>query len=97
MAAESILPVSDVAILDRLIRPERDDLSAAGARDLLRIDFEPGDRERMRQLALKAQDGALTAAEQSEITEYERVGHLLALLHSKARQALKKRRRKAGA
>ncbi len=42
----------------RLIRPERDDLSAAGARDFLKIDFEPSDHERMHELSLKAQDGA---------------------------------------
>lgn len=95
MPLKSTLPPCDVAILDRLIRPDRDDLSAAGARDLLKIDFEPGDHERMHKLALKAQDGALTAAEQSELTEYERVGHLLDLLHSKARRSLK-RRGKAG-
>lgn len=85
MAAKPSLPVCDVAILDRLIQPERGDLSAAGARDFLKIDFEPGDHERMQKLAIKAQDGALTSAEQSELTEYERVGHLIDLLHSKAR------------
>ena len=91
MAAKSVQPPCDAAILYRLIRPERDDLSAAGARDLLKIVFEPADHERMHKLALKAQDGALTAAEQSELTEYERVGCLLDLLHSKARQSLKRR------
>ncbi len=96
MASESTLPPCDVAILDRLIRPERGDLSAAAARDLLKIDFEPGDVERMHELAAKAREGVLTPAERSEIHEYDRVGHVLAVLHSKARRSLK-RQKKAGA
>jgi uncharacterized protein YnzC (UPF0291/DUF896 family) len=97
MTSESTLPPSDVAILDRLIRPERDDLSAAAAaRDLLKIDFEPGDIERMHELAAKAREGVLTPAERAEIHEYDRVGHVLALLHSKARRSLK-RQKKTGA
>ena len=56
MATEPTLPVCDVAILYRLIRPERGDLSAAGARDFLKIDFEPSDHERMHELSLKAQE-----------------------------------------
>ena len=80
----------DVAILSRLIRPEREDLPPAAAEAILRIDFEPSDRERMRELAQKARAGTLTPAEQSEINDYERVGHLLDLMHSKARRSLKK-------
>lgn len=90
MAAKPSLPVCDVAILDRLIQPERGGLSAA-ARNLLKIDFEPTDHERMHELAEKAQEGTLTPAERAERYEYERAGHVLALLHSKARRSLKPR------
>jgi hypothetical protein len=89
MASESLFVQSEMAILDRLLRAERAGFSAAAARSLLKIDFEPADRERMHQLAVKAQDGTLTAAEQAEIDAYEVVGHLLGLMHSKARLSLK--------
>jgi Ser/Thr protein kinase RdoA (MazF antagonist) len=75
-----------MAILERLLRTERAGFSAAAARSLLKIDFETADRERMHQLAVKAQDGTLTAAEQAEIDAYEVVGHMLGLMHSKARK-----------
>jgi hypothetical protein len=60
------------------------------ARALLRLDFAPEDKERMHELAAKARDGSLTPTEQEEIGIYERVGNLLALMKSKARQRLKK-------
>jgi hypothetical protein len=81
---------SEVAILSRLIRPERNGLSATAARAILKIDFEESDRERMRELSRKAREGTLKPEEQAEIDSYERVGHLLDLLHSKARRSLKK-------
>jgi hypothetical protein len=80
-----------LAILSRLIRPERHDLSAAAARAILKIDFEPSDRERMNDLAEKARAGTLTPQEKAAIDNYERVGHLLDLMHAKARQSLSKR------
>jgi hypothetical protein len=81
---------SEVAILSRLIRPERNGLSVTAARAILKIDFDQSDRDRMRELSRKAREGTLKPQEQAEIDSYERVGHLLDLLHSKARQALKK-------
>jgi hypothetical protein len=83
-------PYSEVAILNRLIRPERNDLSVTAARAILKIDFEQSDRDRMRELSRKAREGTLKPEEQEEINCYERLGHLLALLHSKARLSLKK-------
>ena len=78
------------AIWSRLLQSEEESLSLAAARSLLRLEFAPEDRERMRALAAKAREGELTAAEEEEIRAYERVGNLLALLKSKARQRLKK-------
>jgi hypothetical protein len=80
----------DVAILGRIIQPKRGDLPVTAARAILKLDFEPIDRERMRELSQKARLGTLTREEQAEIDEYDRVGHLLGLLHSKARISLKK-------
>jgi len=92
MAAVTTNPDSDLAILSRLIRPERDGLSASAARAILTIDFEASDRERMNVLAEKARSGTLTRREQAAIDNYERVGHLLDLIHAKARQSLRKRK-----
>jgi hypothetical protein len=84
---------SEVALLHRLLKPNRDDLPAVAARAILAIDFEPGDRLRMRDLSAKARSGELADGERAEIECYERVGHLLDLLHSKARRSLKRTRR----
>ncbi len=83
---------TETAILDRLIAPERDDLTPEAARCLLAIDFGQLDRERMNELAAKAREGALTSEEATEIENYQHVGDLLALLQSKARKSLKRAR-----
>jgi uncharacterized protein YnzC (UPF0291/DUF896 family) len=56
---------------------------------ILAFTFPNEDRERMNQLAQKAREGTLTGEEQAEIDAYERVGHFLSLLQSKARISLK--------
>src|SRR5437016_853214 len=81
---------TEVAIWSRLLQPGGKTLSLEGARSILRLEFAPEDKDRMHELAAKARDGSLTAAEQEEIRNYERVGNLLALMKSKARQRLKK-------
>jgi len=83
---------SDVAILSRVLEPEKRALSAQAARDILALDFSAADKERMRQLSAKARAGSLTPAEQIAIDNYERVGHLLNVLQAKARRSLKSRR-----
>lgn len=84
---------TELAILSRLIRPERRNFSAAAARAILRIEFEPDDIERMNKLAEKARRGTLTPSEKAAIDGYELIGHLLALLHAKARNSLNERKR----
>jgi hypothetical protein len=80
---------SEVAILDRLIDPARPTLSPDAAQSILRIEFKQEDRDRMTQLAEKAREGSLTADEQAEIDSYERIGHFLSLMKSKARVSLR--------
>ena len=80
---------SETAILDRVILPEQADLPGEAARYLLALDFSPADRERMNTLAAKASEGALSPDETSEIDSYRHVGHLLALMQSKARRSLR--------
>jgi hypothetical protein len=83
---------SDAAILARVIEPDRPNLAPQAARALLALDFNPADKARMRQLSAKAREGTLTPDEEAEIDNYERVGHLLNILQSKARRSLKGRR-----
>jgi hypothetical protein len=86
---------SEAAILSRLIRPEEDTLTPETAEGFLRIRFEQRDLDRMHELAVKNQDGLLTADEQAEMEHYRNVGYLLDLMHSKARRALKKHKQLA--
>jgi hypothetical protein len=80
----------DVAMIARIVEPANGDLSLAAARAFLKFQFPPSDLERAALLSQKAREGTLTAAEQDEIKDYDRVGCLLAALHSKARKTLKK-------
>jgi len=82
---------SEVAIFSRILEPNQATLSAAAARALLALGFSQADKDRMRQLSTKAQQGTLTPGEQTEINNYERVGHILSLMKSKARRSLKGR------
>jgi hypothetical protein len=82
---------SEVAIFSRVLEPGQATLPAAAARAILDLDFPQVDRDRMRQLLAKAKGGTLTPAEQDEIGNYERVGHILSLMKSKARRSLKGR------
>jgi hypothetical protein len=76
-------------ILDRVLESDKATFSPETAREILALDFSQEDKERMRLLSAKARDGELTAAEKTEIDNYERVGHLLGILQSKARRSLK--------
>ncbi len=87
---------SEGAILSRVISPERGDYAPEVAKALLQLDFKDEDRKRMRELAEKAREGTLTAAEREEVATYERVGSLLSLLQAKARRALKNGNNQAG-
>src|SRR4051794_15554848 len=73
-------------IWSRLLQPETTGLSLEAAKSILRLEFAPEDKDRMHELAAKARNGSLTPAEQDETRNYERVGNLLALMKSNARQ-----------
>jgi len=49
----------------------------------------------MKKLSIKARGGRLTPSEQVELDTFERLGCLLDIIHSKARQALKKKPKRA--
>jgi hypothetical protein len=90
MATETLKPTgtSDIAIWSRLMGASSPAFSPEAARNLLQIGFAQPDKDRMSQLAIKSNDGTLTSAERIELENYVRVGHLLALMHLKARRRL---------
>jgi hypothetical protein len=81
----------ETAILTRAIQPNNHNLSAAAARAILRIQLDPHDLQRLHELLVKNQEGALTAAERSELDSHLHVGMLLDLLQAKAHAALRAR------
>ena len=63
-------------------------MPVAIARRILKLRFSENDQARMHELAVKNQQGKLSRAEIQELDNFVRVGDLLAILHSKARQRL---------
>ena len=51
---------SEVSILNRILRPEAPTFSTEAARDILALDYDPADKDRMRELSAKARAGTLT-------------------------------------
>ena len=82
-------PTRDSAILSRIIGPEKPDLPPEAAEAVLSLRFEQADLDRMNELAANARAGTVRAEEQDEIDSYERIGHFLSLLKSKARLSLR--------
>jgi len=83
---------SEFAIFARLLSNHKGDMSPRLARYMLTLGFNVAEQARMHELAVRNQDGRLSADEHDELMNYVKAGHLLALLHSKARKALKKRK-----
>jgi hypothetical protein len=83
---------SEIAIFGRLIQAQRGNLPPALARFLLTLGFDAADQARMEDLAARNQEGTLAADEREELFNYVKAGHLLALLHSKARKSLSKKK-----
>jgi hypothetical protein len=71
------------------------EISPIAARMLLKIQFPESDHARMDELSKRARAGTLTAKEQSELNTFEGLGCLLDIVHSNARQALKKKPKRA--
>ncbi len=79
---------NEADILSRVIAPNKQDFPPAMADLILGFNFPQDDIDRMDELARKAREGTLTDEEEAEINAYERVGHFLSLLQSKARTSL---------
>ncbi len=83
---------SEITIFGRLIKADKSDLSRELARYILTLGFDEEDQNRMQELAERNQGGSLSSDERTELANFVKAGHLLALLHSKARRTLKTRR-----
>jgi hypothetical protein len=71
---------SEVSILNRILRPNSPTFSPEAARDILTLDFDQADKDRMRELSAKARAGTLSAKEDAEAGKYELIGHLLNIM-----------------
>jgi hypothetical protein len=80
---------SEVAMFSRVIETEQAPFPVAAAQTILTFGFPQADKDRMAELSAKAREGALTLEEQEEINNYEKVGHMVSLMKSKARRSLK--------
>jgi hypothetical protein len=80
---------TEAGILARLIQTLPDDLSRDAANYLLSLRFDDSDVSRMNELSEMARLGALATTEAAELDSYIHVSNLLAVIRSKARQALR--------
>jgi hypothetical protein len=94
MRADEFVSDPGAAIWQRVV-DFNGQLSASAARALLKVRFSERDQALLDELSAKARTGSLTADEQTQLDTFERLGCLLDILHSKARQALKKKPKKA--
>jgi hypothetical protein len=83
---------SEIAIFARLLKIDKGDLSHKLARYVLTLGFDEEDQARMTELAERNQAASLSSEEQEELRNYVKAGHLLALLHSKARKSLQRKK-----
>jgi hypothetical protein len=82
---------TEVTILARMLGSEEGHLPKTTARYYLTLEFSPGEKARMHDLAVRNQEGTLSAAEQQELFAYAKAGSLLSLLKSRARRALRRK------
>jgi hypothetical protein len=80
---------TEAAIWERVIEPTSTGLSEEAARFIIALGFTDADHQRMEELAVRSNDGALTDDEKDELENYVRVGNALALIQSKARLSLR--------
>jgi len=85
-----------MAILRRVVDPEKPFQSLEAARAILRLRFSSRDVTRMNRLAARNRAGTLKLKEEEELDNFIRVGQTLGILQSKARQSLKIHRSEAG-
>jgi hypothetical protein len=80
----------ETAILKRIVRPQLGNLTPEAANAILDLKLGDQDQERLNALAVKAQDGTLSAEEEAELQVYRVLGRVISMMWSKARVALRK-------
>jgi hypothetical protein len=83
------MATTEVAIWERILRPDGAEMSRKTAAAILEFSIAPEDRVRMSSLLARAKNGTLTPAEELDLDEYERCGNVLSILKAKARRILK--------
>ena len=78
-----------IAILDQLADLDVRSISPETAQTLLKLRFDEFHHERFNLLTTKAREANLTPSEQEDLDEYIQAADILAIVQSKARQALK--------
>jgi hypothetical protein len=78
------------AMLEQIASLDAKSISPETARQLLDLYFSRSHQEQVDALSQKARKGSLTPAERAELDEFIRMADLLAILQSRARQALKR-------
>jgi hypothetical protein len=86
MASTRSITESD--ILEKVVCPQRGDLSPDAARSLLTFTFDRRNTTAIRALLRKNNRATVSAEERLTLEKYLRVGPLLDLLHAKAQLAL---------
>ena len=81
------------ALLEQLADLDARSISPETANKFLQLRFDSWHKRRVTGLSKKARDGSLLPEEKDELDEYIRAADLLAVLQSRARQALKNARR----
>jgi hypothetical protein len=83
-------PDSLAAVWGRVTVSGNGDMDAETARAILKWKLRRRDVARINELSAMAQAGTLSGDERAELENYLTIGHVLAILHSKARVALKR-------
>jgi len=89
MSLQTLASQNLQAIWERVLLPDRTQISPEQARYFLRLKFPNSNVRRMRALSAKGKRGTLTCEEDEALENYIRVGHLLGILQSRARQVLR--------
>lgn len=88
-ATSNLVPVS-LAMLEQIADLDAKSISRETARHLLELSFSTEHQQRVAELSQRARDGSLAPAERAELDEFIHVADLVAVLQSRARQALKR-------
>ena len=94
MKTKALAPQTEAEVWLRILHPDRN-MTPQVARAVIDLSIPEADLAIMHELSAKARAGTLTMEEDSQMDTFERVGSILSILKSKARQVLKRPSRSA--